>query len=1008
MATLITTATHKDSLSGSPEKRLDVAPDGTLWALIVQSARARFFRSTDNGSTWSLDSGSDLSLGGGQDTAVPSLFIDVDGYAHVAFCRWQADPQVIIYARGTPRSGGGWSWAQKTISPASGRTEVDADLVVFRNGTGWTAFVSYGLGTNGAKVAKLSISSTGVITVDETEHGPSLGTGGGYRFAGSLEFNHTGDGKTPSSSPHLYFVTAQQAASGDVYGHRATYSGGIWTWQTPVSIASGVQVPNTALCTVFDGTYEMIAWCAGTTSVVVREWNVSTGTVTARTPPALPGGSGTVRGLSLSHDPETDDIYLLAYGDTIGDIISCRFTRATTSWGSWATVATRAASSHDGDVNAVRHPPRDSVDTIYSVGSASPYSLYSAQVAALTRSPNAPTLTYPPNGAVLDLAAGATFTWTYAPVSPGDTQQAYRLRRVYGSGPTTEYWNAGSQNWQGTSVFNASSDAFAEFSPGKWTTGTTYTWSVETRSSTGADSGWAADRTVTASVAPVVVVTAPSGLSFGDSTPLVQWSYTSTVAQRDYQVRIVPTFGNVIDPNNPLPAVYDSGVVGSSVARAVRVATSLTNDVSYRAYVRCTDASAVESGWRYSDFTVSVLPPSGPVVEVTDDLNDDTQVLRVRMDISARSNFLSLLQGQGQSNWTAEANCTLAAQPDDSENQLLASLELTSSAAGDLAATTSVGSPPEAPYGEAALTRPLSFPVRENRPYTAVASFKSATTTRAARVRIRWYDDDDGTGSLISENISSQVTSTTAAYTQATVTAVAPIGAKLARMVVEVLATAGAAEVFYAARMSLHPGRDTTWQPGGYSSTQTLRIERSVDGGETWTTIIGRVKPDYYQEVVQTDRTMPFGTEVAYRAYTDVDPGNGALLSSAASLVSTITVESDTWAIRDPSDIDGEFPAIVISHSSKDAETVAISRPAGRTYPVLDSEGLQSAEGSLGLYVRRSQRQIAFDVIRRIVTMVIQAPDGTVLLARFPNRDYAVQDISARLINIEYVEVEGV
>lgn len=1008
MATLITSATHQDSLSGSPEKRIDVAPDGTLWALIIQSARARFFRSSNGGTTWTLDSGSDLSLGSGQDTAVPSFFIDADGYAHVSFCRWAADPQVVIYARGTPRTGGGWSWSQKTIAPASGRTEVDSDVVVFRNGTGWVAWVSYGLNALGAKVAKVDISSTGTLTVAATEHGPSLGAGAGYQFGGSLEFAHTGDGKTPAASPDLFFVTGHQASSGNVRGHKATYSGGIWTWQTPVDIATSVQIPHTALCSVWDGDNRMmVAWCAGTSTIVVSEWNTSTNAITARNPPALPGGSGTVRGLSLSHDPATDDIYLLAYGDTIGNIISVKFTRGTTSWGSWSTVVTRAASSGDGDVNAVRHPPRDSVDLLYSVGSGGSYTINSAQATALTRSPSAPTLTYPPNGAALDLATGATFTWTYNQVSPGDTQQAYRLRRVYGGGPTTEYWNAASNNWQSTSVFNASAVARAEFPAGKWTTGTTYTWSVETRSSTGADSGWAADRTVTASVAPQVAVTAPSGLSFGVTTPLVQWTYTSVNAQRDYQVRIVPTFGVVIDPNDPLPAVYDSGVVGSSIARAVRVTTSLSNDTSYRAYVRCTDVNAVASAWQYSDFTVSILPPSGPIVEVIDDLNDDTDVLRVRLDLSARSNFLTLLQGQGQASWTAETNCSIAAQADDSANQLLASLKLTSLAAGDLAARTSTGSPPEAPYGEAALTRPLSFPVRENKPYTAVASFKSATTTRAARVRIRWYDNDDGTGALISESISDQITCTPVAYTQAAATAVAPLGAKLARMVVEVLATVGAGEIFYAARMSLHPGRDTTWQPGGYATTQTLRVERSVDGGLTWTTFIERVKPDFYQEVVDYDRTMPFGTEVLYRCYTDVDPGGGAVLSSAASLTSLVQIDSDLWAIRDPNDELGEFPAYVVGYSRSDEETVSVSRTAGRTYPVIDSEGLQSGEGTIDLYVLPSQQEIVYDVITRVTTMVVQAPSGLFFLARFPKRDYKVADTRSRVISIDYVEVEA-
>jgi hypothetical protein len=1004
VATQITTATHQDSLSGSTEKRIDVAPDGVMWGLIVQSGKARFFSSSNGGTTWAVSAASDLGLGSGQDTAVPSFMIDADGYAHVCFARWQADPQVIIYARGTPRSGGGWSWSTKTIAPASGRTGVDTDLVVFRYGTGWVAWISYDLGSSssGVRVAKVSISASGALTVDATEHGPASG-GASYQI-GLLEFAHTGDGKTPVASPDVFLVTARQATSGTILGQKAAHSGGVWTWGTPVTIAYGVQVPDTVLTGIWDGDDRMmVAWATGSTSVSVSEWNTSTGTITARNPGALPGGSGTVLGISMAHDPATDDVYLLAYGGTIGNIIVNKFTRTSATWGGWTTVATRAASAGDGDVQAVRHPPRDSVDALYSVGSG-PYTIYGTQVTALTRSPNAPTLIYPPNGARVDLASGATFTWEYKQVSPGDTQQAYRLRRVYGA--TTEYWNAGSSNWQSGSVFNASASARAEFPAGKWTTGTTYTWSVETRSSTGADSGWATDRTVIASTAPQVTVTAPSGLSFGETTPLVQWTYTSTKSQRDFQVRIVATFGVTIDPNDPLPAVYDSGVVGSSIARAVRVTTSLTNDTSYRAYVRCTDTDGVASAWNYSDFTVSVQPPSGPVVEVIEDLNIDTGVLRARLDLIARSNYLTALQATGQATWSAVANCTLAAQADDPANQLLPSLKMTSVGAGNMTARTSAGSPPEAPIGQPALTRPLSFPVVENTPYTAIASFKAAATARAALVKIEWYDDDDGTGTLLSTSSANQVTAGTVAYTQATVTAVAPLGAKLARVVVEVLGATAAAEVVYAARISLHPGRDTAWQPGGYSGTQTLRVERSVDGGTTWTTFIDRVKPDFYQHVVQYDRTIPFGLEVQYRCYTDVDPGSGALLSSAASPTSTVVVHGMLWAIRDPADDLAEVQAYVIDYSRHDAETIAIARVAGRTYPVVDSEGIQSGEGKLRLYVPASLQAATFDVITRSVPTIVQSPAGLVFLARFPAREYASADVRARTVDIDFVEVE--
>jgi hypothetical protein len=1012
VATQITTSNHQDAISGSPEKRLEIAPDGTMWAAIVEAGnpgRIRFFASTNGGSTWTTNAGNDLSLGSGQQTAVPCFFIDGDGYAHVSFVRWQADPQTVTYARGVPRSGGGWSWTTLTISPAGGRTGVDSDMVAFRNGTGWVAWVSYDLqGNGGAKVAQVNISSTGSLSVGATQHGPTLGNNT-YQY-GSLEFAHTGDGKTATATPHVFFTVVRQAGTAPLYGHKATYSGGVWTWGTPVQFTASVEVNQGTLCSCFDGQYLMAAWAAtGSSTVNVSEWDPSGTTVTARNPGAVPGGTGEINGISLSIDPSTDDLYLVVYGDTIGNLIQNKFTRATTTWSGWTTAVTRTANDEDGDVQLVRHPPRDSVDMVWSTGNSSAtQTIFSQQLVALTRSPSAPTLVSPANGAIQDLASGATFKWTYNPVSPGDSQQAWAFRRVYGGGPTTEYWNASSQTWGGSIVYNTTDPAAptqATFGSGKWTTGTTYTWSVSTKSATGATSPFATSRTVTAATAPSVAVTAPVGIAYGESTPLVNWTYTSVTGQRDYQVRIVPTFGVTIDPNDPGPAVWDSGVIGSAVARSARVGTPLTNNVSYRAYVRCTDTNAVQSIWAYSDFTVSITPPTGPLVQVMDQIDYTTRVPRIRMDIQARSNYLNTTQANGQTDWDPDSNCSIVAQVDDSANQLLASLKMTSLASGDMRARTAVGAPPPAPVGQPANTRPLSFPVIADTDYTAVASFKTSVI-RACRISIRWYDNDDGTGSLISTSVGSQITSSTSAYVDAFVTATAPSGAVLGRMVVEVLATAGAGEIAYVAKMSLHPGRDTAYQAGGYATTQTLRVERSDDGGSTWNTIIDRVKPELYQRVITSDRLMPFETLVQYRAYTDVDPGTGAVLSSAVSPTSVTEVHSDLWAIRDPTDDVGEMNAYVIGFDRSDEESTSVQRPIGRFYPVIDTEGSQAGTGTITLYVTPEQVDTALSVLPRTTTMVIQAPTGKIYYVRMPKRDYSVTDVRARTVAIPFYEVD--
>ena len=1006
MATVITSATHGDSLSGSPEKRLDVAPDGTLWAAIIDTGRVRFFSSTNGGNTWAISAGSDLSLD--QDTAVPSFFIDADGYAHVCFVQWERDPQNVIYARGTPRTGGGFSWTTKTISPAGGRVGVDSDLVAFRNGTGWVVWVAwtYDSGASGARVTKLSVSASGTISIDSTAHGPASGYEN-YQVK-SLEFAHTGDGKTPSAAPHIYLFVSS-GVGGNTYVHKATYSSGNWTWGTPLTIETSVTVFATVFCSVFDGTRDFMVWNTASTSLKGAEWDGSAGSVTTRNPPAMPGGTGNVLGISLACDPSTGDIYLTAYGSTNGNIIYVKFTRATTSWGSWTTAVTRSAYTGDGDVQTVRHPPRDSIDMIWSEGNG-PYTIKSQQLLSLTRAPGTPTLLYPANGARVDLASGATFTWQYNSVSPGDTQQAWAFRRQYGGGPTTEYWNVSTQAWQGTEVYNTTDTASpyqVSFPSGKWTTGTTYSWSVRTKSSTGANSSYASNRTVTASLAPTVVVTSPSGISYGSSTPLVTWTYTSTAAQLSYEVRIVPTLGVTIDPNDPGPSTWTSGVVASSIGRSVRVGASLTDGVAYRAYVRSTDVNTVASAWVYSDFTLSLQPPAGPLAEVSDELHWETDVPRVTIALQARSNYFTSNQAIGQSDWESDANATLFAQVDDPPNQLLAGLKLVSVAAGDMRARTTVGTPPLAPLGMPALTRPLSFPVIAGNTYTGIASFKTASggTVRAARIKIRWYDDDDGTGVLISETIGDQIVTGTTSYVQAFVTDEAPDGAVLARIALEVLGTTAAAETFFASRLSFHPGRDLNWQSGGYSQTQTILVERSDDNGTTWNGLTDSVKPNFYQQAHLEDRTMPLNTDILYRAVTNADVGGTAVLTSDVSPIALAHVDSDVWTIRDPDDDLAEFNALVVGYTEADEDGSTVFRPAGRYAAVVDTEALQSPSGTIRIFVRAADVDAIKDIVKRTVPLVVQSPAGRVQIMRFMKRDYQVEARINRTIDINFVEV---
>lgn len=1007
MATKITSSNHGDSLQGSPEKRLDVAPDGTLWAAIVTQGgpgTLKFFRSSNGGSTWTYASGSDLSLR--QSTAVPSFFIDADGYAHVSWLTWNADPQLIVYARGTPTGGGGWSWQQITISPASGRLGVDTDIVAFRNGTGWVAWISWNTLSAGGHTSRVNISQSGSLSVGATVSGPA--SGASLYQPGAMEFVHTGDGRTPAAAPSILYTTFIQGAAGPIRLNRALYSGGTWTWDAPVTAVASAQIDKTTLAQVFDGTRLMVAYATGGATISAFEWVPGGGAVTARNPPAAPGGTGAVLGLSMSVDQATGDIYLAYYDATDGDIRWSQFVRATLTWSAWAVAVSQAPpSGADGKVQLVRHPPRDSVDMLFAQGGGTAWTIYHQQLVALVRSPTAPTLVDPASGALADLASGYTFRWTYNPVSPGDTQQGWYFRRQ-ASGGSIEYWNAATQAWGASAVLNTGSASQAIFPAAKWVTGTTYTWSARTRSSTGSDSPWAPDRTVVATSAPLLAVTGPTGIVYGESTPLVEWTYTSTDAQRSYEVAVFTVDQAAAGGFDPAAstAVWRSGVVNSAIARSTRVGTPLADGQGYRAYVRATSVASVNSAWAYSQFVISTAPPIGPIIELRDHVQYETKVPRVRFDVLAQSNFMSQDQANGQAGWVNDANGTLEVQPDDAANQLVRSLKMTSIGAGLVSALSEPGSAPVAPFGQPQPLGPLSWPVVPGQAYTALASFKAAGSVRAARVVIRWYDADDGTGALISESVGGQVVTGTTAYSPAFVTDTAPPTAKLARVAMQVLGPVAGGEIFYASAASFAPGRSTIWGQGGYAATQTVHIERSLDGGLTWEVAIDRLKTDLYQRASGFDRSMPYRTDVKYRASTVVDIGSSAI-ASAASLTSTIRINADVWAIRDPDNDLVEINAYVTAFEETDDESNSVNRPAGRFYPVIDTEGLRAATGYMNLYVKGSQLDAVKDILRRTTPFVIQSPSGRVLRARLVQRDYAISASRDRDMRLKWIEVQS-
>lgn len=245
---------------------------------------------------------------------------------------------------------------------------------------------------------------------------------------------------------------------------------------------------------------------------------------------------------------------------------------------------------------------------------------------AHNQTPTATTSVSPANAVTVDLAAGATFVFTYNDPDTSDTMASYAMRRKITGAGSYEYWNAGTGAWQGTEVFNSLSVAqgangSVTFASGKWTNGNVYQWAVSARDNAGATGPYPSDFTVTAGAAPAVTVTTPTGTVTDTNQPVVAWTYSDTEndPQANYQVRVFTAAQYGIGGFDPAvsPSTWDSGVVSSVTARNVQVGSVLTNGTSYRAYVRSGQSGSQFSAWAFSAFTVSLTPPGTPVLTVT-------------------------------------------------------------------------------------------------------------------------------------------------------------------------------------------------------------------------------------------------------------------------------------------------------------------------------------------------------------------------------------------------------
>lgn len=386
--TTIATSTAATATAYSNQRKVDRCQNGVLWVIrwVGDGSWVPHY-STDNGATWTADSSQNFVGINNSYTPNFSFFIDLDDYAHLVIK--DRHDGYIYYRRGTPNAGRtAWTWSATTAVYSSANGAYP-DLIAHREGTGWKAHIVWSDRSGGSNLYTLyrgvSITSGGAISVD----GSDSIIGGVYSGASSeaftsIDFNHTGDGKTVAgSTPHLYAAWSAGAtgAGKGIRFKKATYSGGAWTWGTEREIDSTryVEGVNYWLNCLFDGTRvvmlaQVYDGSAGR-DVLIYERDVADTTTTPRSLLNDPASTEYLQYGSGTYDGD-GNVYLLGRNadESAGsyDLVYRKWTRATTTLGSEVVIDAGVANPY---VSAKRGYSNNRIEFVYTDGAASPYNV---------------------------------------------------------------------------------------------------------------------------------------------------------------------------------------------------------------------------------------------------------------------------------------------------------------------------------------------------------------------------------------------------------------------------------------------------------------------------------------------------------------------------------------------------------------------------------------------------------------------------------------------------------
>lgn len=581
------------------------------------------------------------------------------------------------------------------------------------------------------------------------------------------------------------------------------------------------------------------------------------------------------------------------------------------------------------------------------------YSQWSYATFEVVIPPYAPTMVYPENGSVTDLGVGFTMEWRNNFFGNVGTQSAFAIRRIIAGG-VYQWWNGTA--WTDTEIYLPGTNPTYAFRPGEVLNGLTYTFSISVRDDYGEVSPYTNGTTVTASSAAQVTVSQPQGVT-NISNPIVAWSMydIENDPQQTYQVRIIHesvyNAGGVFDPGTA-EAVWDSAELVGAGVRNVEIPVNLENGSAYRAYVRVM-TTGIHSGWSYSAFNISLVPPGSPIAT--------TQVIpesaAVDIIIQGRDSILSEDASRNYARWVPNENSTVVnAVPFGSAQSRFIST-ITSSATGTMSGRTAE-----------------SWQIAPGQQYSAgisiVASLNS--TPVLSYVSIEFLDAN---GTVVA--VSSGTPTLDESAIRSVATGIAPANASQARVRVTFQSLAASNQQHGFFDPVLRAGSGGEWSPGGtigntFVSVREVNDDRLVRFGQNVPV------PTDTQHVVIRDEEVPVGRPLQYEVTTRAVYPNAALVSPPFRPEETIWTSGLLW-LSDPLR-PGSGRAFQIQELAEITRPVRQGkfRPIGRADAVITTgvRGLRESNFTIIAH-RRVDREAFQDIADHTEIVLLRVPPDT-------------------------------